>query len=71
VEGGFICIPFGKSKAVSSLRLPHHFHTQIGLPNQEQRYAILKGYIHRHHSEMGEQGVSKDLLDDKPGEIVV
>ena len=41
--------------------------TQIGLPSEPQRLAILKGYIARHHTEMGEQGVASELLEDKPG----
>ncbi len=41
---------------------------QIGLPNQAQREAILQGYIRRHHLEIGEQGVSKALLNNTPGE---
>ena len=41
---------------------------QIGLPTQPQRHAILSGYIRRHHTEMGEQGVAKELMEDMPGE---
>ena len=44
-----------------------HF-LQIGLPSQPQRHAILSGYIRRHHTEMGEQGVAKELMEDMPGE---
>jgi len=44
------------------------FSTQyeIGLPTAAQRLAILRGYLARHHSEMGDQGVSDELMMDAP-----
>ncbi|GAX73233.1 hypothetical protein CEUSTIGMA_g686.t1 [Chlamydomonas eustigma] len=44
------------------------FSTQyeIGLPTKTQRLAILRGYLARHHNEMGDQGVSDELMMDAP-----
>ncbi len=39
---------------------------EIGLPGLSQRLAILRGYIARHHSEMGHQGVADELMMDRP-----